>query len=180
MGKILVMTEGPNELGLMNLLLDEEKLVFTRDDLLDLRPFHARQLTSPHLLPSLTHYHGDLSVYRIGDALNDKLKIPAELLSRIEEERKFCTKPELEILLVIAENRAKDFEKEKSKKSPKEFCKEHLRFQGKRYDNSTEFFLNYFSGRIEFLVHTIKEYKRTHKKHKRDEEFLADLLNPSA
>ena len=32
MGKILVTTEGPNELGLMNLLLDEERLVFARDD----------------------------------------------------------------------------------------------------------------------------------------------------
>lgn len=89
-------------------------------------------------------------------------------------------KPELEILLVIVENKIKDFEKEKSKKSPKEFCKEHLRFRGKRYDNSTEFFVNYFSGRVELLVHAIKEYKRIHKKHKRDEALLADLLNPSA
>ncbi len=179
MGKILVMTEGPNELSLMNLLLDEERLVFTRDDLLDLRPFHARQLTSPHLLPTLTHYHGDFFVYRIGDTLSDRLKVPSELSSRIRGDRKFCTKPELEILLVIAENKTRDFEKEKSKKSPKEFCKEHLCFRGRRYDNSTEFFEDYFAGRVGLLVHAIKEYKRTHKKHKRDEGFLADLLRPS-
>ncbi len=123
MGKILVMTEGPNELGLMNLLLDEERLVFARDDLLDLRPFHARQLTSPHLLPSLSHYHGDLSIYRIGDTLSDKLRIPPDFSSRIKEERKFCTKPELEILLLIAENKTKDFEKEKSKKALKNFAR---------------------------------------------------------
>lgn len=50
--KILIMCEGPNELKIINLLLDNGKLKFTRDDLLDMRPFHARQLTSPQLKPS--------------------------------------------------------------------------------------------------------------------------------
>ena len=53
--KILIMCEGPNELKIVNLLLDNGKLKFTRDDLLDMRPFHARQLTSPQLNPRLTH-----------------------------------------------------------------------------------------------------------------------------
>ena len=44
--KILIMCEGPNELKIVNLLLDKGKFKFTRDDLLDMRPFHARQLTS--------------------------------------------------------------------------------------------------------------------------------------
>ena len=39
--KILIMCEGPNELKIVNLLLDNSKLKFTRDDLLDMRPFHA-------------------------------------------------------------------------------------------------------------------------------------------
>ena len=51
--KILIMCEGPNELKIVNLLLDNNKLKFTRDDLLDMRPFHARQLTSPQLKPAL-------------------------------------------------------------------------------------------------------------------------------
>jgi len=40
--KILIMCEGPNELKIVNLLLDNGKLKFTRDDLLDMCPFHAR------------------------------------------------------------------------------------------------------------------------------------------
>lgn len=40
--KILIMCEGSNELKIINLLLDNNKLKFTRDDLLDMRPFHAR------------------------------------------------------------------------------------------------------------------------------------------
>lgn len=37
--KILIMCDGPNELKIVNLLLDNGKLKFTRDDLLDMRPF---------------------------------------------------------------------------------------------------------------------------------------------
>lgn len=35
--KILIMCEGPNELKIVNLLLDKGKFKFTRDDLLDNR-----------------------------------------------------------------------------------------------------------------------------------------------
>ena len=57
MKKILIMCEGPNELKVVNLLLDHGKLKFSRDDLLDMRPFHARQLASPQLKPALDAYH---------------------------------------------------------------------------------------------------------------------------
>lgn len=53
MKKILILCEGPNELKVVNLLLDHGKLKFSRDDLLDMRPFHARQLASPQLKPAL-------------------------------------------------------------------------------------------------------------------------------
>ena len=84
--KILIMCEGPNELKIINLLLDNGKLKFTRDDLLDMRPFHARQLTSPQLKPALDAYHGEIAIYRIGDNMTDSLKIPKELLLSIWQE----------------------------------------------------------------------------------------------
>lgn len=69
--KLLIMCEGPNELKLIELLLDNDKLKFDRDDLLDMRPFHARPLTSPQLKPALDAYHVELSIYRIGDKMSD-------------------------------------------------------------------------------------------------------------
>ena len=39
MSKLLILCEGPNELVIINLLLDNNKLKFTRDDLLDLVHF---------------------------------------------------------------------------------------------------------------------------------------------
>ena len=125
--KILIMCEGPNELKVINMLLDAGKLRFTRNELLDLRAFHARQLTSPQLKPALDAYHGGIEIYRVGDKMSDKLKVPKEC-SNIIRVRKFCTLPELEMLLIIAEERFDDYEKVKSKQKPKEFCKKYAGF----------------------------------------------------
>lgn len=42
--KYLVMCEGPNELEIIRILLEHDKLIFTSDDLLNLVPYHARQI----------------------------------------------------------------------------------------------------------------------------------------
>ena len=38
------MCEGPNELEIIRMLLENDKLIFTEDDLLNLVPYHARQI----------------------------------------------------------------------------------------------------------------------------------------
>lgn len=45
-----------------------------------------------------------------------------------------------------------------------------------KYNNSTAFYMDYFGGNIETLVSSIKKYKHSHKAHKSDELYLADLL----
>lgn len=42
--KILMMCEGSNELEIMEILLKNNCLKYSRDDLLGLRPYHARQI----------------------------------------------------------------------------------------------------------------------------------------
>ena len=44
--KRLIMCEGPNELGVMRILLENDKLIFGEDDLIGLEPYHARQIIS--------------------------------------------------------------------------------------------------------------------------------------
>lgn len=173
--KILIMCEGPNELKVINLLLDADKFSFTRDDLLNMRPYHARQLSSPQLKPALNAYHGQIEVYRIGDKMSEALK-DVRKYSNITAERKFCTLPELEMLLIIAEGRFNDYQKVKSKQKPKVFCKSNILFNHKRYDNTTKFYDDYFSDRIDLLVDAIKQYRRLHGSHKKGEGYLADLL----
>ena len=74
--KILVMCEGPNEKAVVEMLLDAGRLKFSRDDLVVLNVYHARQLTSPIIKTNLNIYTGDFEVYRIGDTLTDFLFPP--------------------------------------------------------------------------------------------------------
>ncbi len=173
------MCEGPNGKAVVEMLLDAGRLKFSKDDLVGLNVYHARQLTSSIIKTNLSIYTGDFKVYRIGDTLTDKLSVPLDYKERIKEIRKFCTKPELEILLLIADGKDAEFEKVKAgkdRKGPKSFCKTKVVYNHKRYDNSTQFYLDYFGSDIDLLVTAIKKYKQKHGAHKKDEEYLADLL----
>ena len=177
--KLLVMCEGPNEKAVVDILLDADCLEFTRDDLVNLTVYHARQLTAPIIKTALSIYTGEFAVYRIGDSMTEKLPVPADYQGRFKGARKFCTKPELEMLLLIAEGKEAEFEKVKAgkrKMKAKDFCKANVVHNRKRYDNSTQFFKDYFGSDIETLVKVIKKYKQSHGAHKKDEEYLADLL----
>lgn len=103
------------------------------------------------------------------------MKIPREYKEKIKDIKKYCTKPELEILLIISENMDSEYEKVKSNTSPKIFSKENIVYNRKRYDNSTAFYRDYYGERIDLLVNAIKQYKQL-KTHQKDELYLADLL----
>lgn len=175
--KYLIMCEGPNKLEIIRMLLEHDKLIFTENDLLNLSPYHARQIASNSTVKgALNMYHGEIQVLRIGDKLSDKFEIPEEYQEKIKDVKKYCTKPELEMLLIISEGLYSDFEKVKSKIKPKNFSKEHINYNRTRYNNSTAFYRNYYGNRIDLLVEAIKRYKQLKGKHKKDELYLADLL----
>jgi hypothetical protein len=100
--KYLIMCEGPNELEIIKILLRHDCLKLTEDDLLGLGPYHARQIKSSGIVQTaLNIYPGQVTVLRIGDKLNERLQIPAEYQEKITVVEKYCTKPELEMLLII-------------------------------------------------------------------------------
>lgn len=176
--KRLIMCEGPNELKVINILLENDALIFTEDDLLGLTAYHARQIKSnTQVRTALNLYPGnDVLVMRIGDKQTDKMTIPADYRSKIKGIEKYCTMPELEMLLIISEGLVKEYEKVKSSTSPKEFAKSCIVCNRIRYDNSTQFFEDYYGSDSEKLVAAIREYKRIKGSHRKDELYLADLL----
>ncbi|MCF0105781.1 MAG: GNAT family acetyltransferase [Holdemanella sp.] len=175
--KYLVLCEGQNEHEIMNILLENDLLTFTENDLLGLNIYHARQITSSALVKTeLNIYPGKVSVYRIGDIQSEKIRIPIEYKEKITSVTKYCTKPELEILLIIAEGLFFEYTKRKSKTKPKTFAKQYIRCGKKKYDNSTVFYRKYFGNNPDLLVSCIREYKRINGAHKSDEGYLADLL----
>ena len=83
--KRLIMCEGPNELTLINILLENDALVFSEDDLLGLTAYHARQIkTSTQVQTALNLYdRNDVTVMRVGDKQTDRLVIPADYKVKI-------------------------------------------------------------------------------------------------
>lgn len=176
--RYLLLCEGQNEEVLLNLLLNADLLIFTRDNLIGRRPYPIRQLSNSTIKSELKHYGQETIVYRIGDKQNDVLKIPKDLKNIVFRDKiyKYCTKPELEMLLILNEGLEKQYEKVKSSESPKSFAKKNIKFNGKKYDQSSDFFKEYYGGKnIKNLVDDIKKYKN-YKKHDRGELYLADLL----
>ena len=138
-----------------------------------------RQLNNPIIKTELKHYNRPVKVYRIGDKQNDKLIIPKDLKNIItnNEIYKYCTKPELEILLILNEKYEKEYEKVKSSLSPKAFAKKYIKYNGRRYDQSSKFLEMYYGGEnIKNLINNIKQYKIYKRKHSKEELYLADLL----
>ena len=177
--RIFLMCEGQNEEVLLNLLLEANALRFTRDDLIGERVYPIRQLNNPTIKSELKHYGMPVKVYRVGDKQTDKLSIPRDLKSIVlnKEIYKFCTKPELEMLLILNEGLEKEYEKVKNEKSPKEFAKENIKYNGRKYDQSSEFLKEYYGGKnINNLINNIKKYKTYKKQHTKNELYLADLL----
>ncbi len=176
--KRLIMCEGANELMLIKILLENDALIFTEDDLLGLNPYHARQIrTSSQVKLELNLYSGnDVMIMRIGDKQTDRLTIPADFKEKISQVEKYCTLPELEMLLIISEGLVKEFEKVKSTVKPKDFAKEHIECNGKRYDNSSQFYRDYYGSNCDKLISAIKEYKRIKGSHRKDQLYLADIL----
>ena len=102
--KYLVMCEGPNEKAVMDILLEHHLLKFSEDDLLGLVTYHARQIaTSAQVRTALNLYPGEIRILRIGDKQSDALQIPPGYQSKIVSVEKYCTKPELEMLLILSE-----------------------------------------------------------------------------
>lgn len=172
------MCEGPNELTLINILLENDALIFTEDDLLGLTAYHARQIkTNAQVRIALNMYFGnDVLVMRVGDKQSERLVIPPDFKEKISGTEKYCTLPELEMLLIISEGLVREYDKVKSTTKPKEFAKEHIRCNRRRYDNSSQFYSDYYGSDCEKLIRALKEYKSIRGSHKKDELYLADIL----
>lgn len=176
MNYILIMTEGTCEQEFLNILLERDLLKFRIDDLLMDKIYHARQIEGEILgfIQSLNP-NDEVIIYRVGDKMKDKLKIPSQLMKeKINSEIKICTLPEFEILLILNDNYYEEYLKSKSNFKPSEFYKK----KNKSFSKTRKFINEYFSSLSnEEIINLIDLYvlKRSHS-HKKDELTLKELL----
>lgn len=174
MGKyIACICEGGAERAILDLLLDNHKLIFEREDLIEeelLRCRKGREFEERYLRKGFTE---KITVYRILDSRGEEFNLSKAYKHKVDINN-VITAPEIEKLIICNEGKYRDYEKEKRKNSnlkPSIYCKVNLKYKNvKSYD----FVKNYFSN-MEILINALHEYRRISKVHK-DEMTIWDLL----
>ena len=165
--KTILACEGISEVFLLKSLLKRGHLSCEGEIFLD-EPIVARQLKKVLPLINALPLDEEINVFRIGDTQKDELSLKGlELRKKSIHLFAYCTKPELEILIIINEGLYHEYSKLAREVRPKEFVKQH--FKGLSLEE-------YFETHD--MYQAILEYKSL-KKHRKGELYLADLLVPT-
>lgn len=168
---IACICEGAAEHVIMELLLDNDKLQFTREDLLEedlLRCRNAKTFEEQYLRKGFSE---QITVLRILDSRRENFRLSKAYIHKIKVIN-VITAPEIEMLIILKENRYKEYLKYKNANmKPSEFCKSILKYPDVK---SAQFIKGYFSD-VDELITSIKEYKRVSDV-QRSEYTIADLL----
>ena len=161
--------EGSAENAIMDILLDNNLLIFSREELLEEKVIRCREgkrFEERHLrrVPS----EGKISVIRILDSRRENFKI-GKAYEYMVDVINVITAPEIEMLIIFNEEKYKEFKK--SGKKPSNFCKENLKMVEVK---SYKFVKSYFSD-SSVLVASISKYHEMSKIRK-GEYTLLDLL----
>lgn len=167
---IACICEGTAERVIIDKLLDENMLLFSREDLLDeevLKCRNAKVFQDRYLGKGFSK---KITVYRILDSRRENFKLSNAYKHKVDVIN-VITAPEIEMLVIINEGKYKDYQKVKSTVKPSDYCIKTLKMPDvKNYEFIKEYFRN-----IDNLIDSIKEYKKLAKDHK-GELCLADIL----
>lgn len=167
-GYIACICEGSAEQAIMELLLDDNKLIFTSEQLLEeeiIRNRSAKEFEQRYLRKS---FNDKITVLRMLDSRKENFNLSKAYKDKVAV-IDVITAPEIEMLIIFNEDKYEDFKKSKMK--PSEFCKIKLKF--KSVKNYT-FVKDYFSDTNK-LFKSIHEYRRV-SNIKKGEYTLFDLL----
>jgi hypothetical protein len=160
--------EGAAEAAIMDILVDNELLIFSRDEMLDesvIRCRSARRFEERYLRKG---FDDQISVIRILDSHREEFRLSKAYQHKIDVIN-VVTAPEIEMLIIHKEGAYEQFKK--SGKKPSDFCKMDLRMGDvKSYD-----FVHTYFANSETLLQAIKEYRRVANIQK-GEYTLFDLL----
>lgn len=171
-GLVACICEGGAERTIIEILLNNNLLQFTSDQLLDgeilgKRDRSAKNFEKNHLRKE---FDEKITVIRILDSIGEKFELSKLYANKIKVVN-YITAPEIEMLIIISENKYKEYQKVKSKMRPSDFCKNIL---GINEVKSPRFIKTYFKN-ADVLINALKQYKST-RVMQSDEHCLADLL----
>lgn len=145
--------EGAAESAIIDILVDNDLLIFSRSEMLDesvIRCRNAKRFEERYLRKG---FDDQISVVRILDSRREEFRVSKAYAHKIDVIN-VITAPEIEMLIIHNEGAYERFKR--SGKKPSDFCKTDLRMhEVKSYD----FVKGYFRD-PDTLVKAIKEYRR--------------------
>ena len=131
--------EGSAENAIMDILLDNDLLIFTREEMLEeevIRCRDGKRFEEKYLRRGFLE---KISVIRILDSRRENFKLSKAYEHKVDVIN-VITAPEIEMLIIFNEDKYKEFKK--SGKKPSDFCKEDLKMTSVK---SYRFVKDYFS-----------------------------------
>ena len=148
--------EGAAETAIMDVLLDNNLLIFKREEMLDETVIRCRDGKTFENRYLRKGFNELVSVIRILDSRKENFKL-SKAYERKVDVINVITAPEIEMLIIFNEDKYNEFKK--SGKKPSIFCKENLKMSNvKSYD----FVKNYFRN-SKILVQEIRKYNEISK-----------------
>lgn len=166
---IACICEGGAETAIMDILLDNGLLIFSREQMIEesvlprtsVKEFERRYLRMA--------YDQKILILRVIDSRGEEFNLSKAYRCQVDVIN-VITAPEIEMLIIASKKKYDEYCRSGVKK-PSDYCKNVLNIKNVK---SQEFIRDYFSD-PNFLVDSIKEYHRVHKQ-KNTEASLYDLI----
>lgn len=155
---IICICEGTAEEEVINWLLEEDRLLFSRDHIIGktrgkvTRTRKARKIESEILSYD---FDKDVVIFRIVDSKNEKFEL-GNLYKERHDVINYVTNPEIEILMIINCGDLSKYARKYSHQKPSEYAKEQYKI---KHIKSKGTFYDFFKGDIDSLINAIKEHK---------------------
>ncbi len=160
--------EGGAEHAILDLLLNNHKLIFEREELIDEEVLKCRRGQDFEEKYLKKGFSEKITVYRVLDSRNENFKLRKAYEKKVDVVN-VITAPEIEMLIICNEGKYREFKSTKEK--PSTYCKHILKYKNvKSYDFIYEYFCD-----IDVLINALHEYRRVAKV-RRNEKTLWDLL----
>lgn len=136
--------EGSAEKAIIDLLIDEDKLIFNRSSLIDhelISIRSAEKFSTEYLTRDFDE--NSIKIVRVLDSTKENFKIKKPYNKKISSISCHYTKPEIEILIIINENHYDTYTNRFKTMKPSLYCKKILKYHDvKNYEFVKDYFKN--------------------------------------
>ncbi|MCC8013783.1 MAG: hypothetical protein LIO87_01180 [Eubacterium sp.] len=156
---IACICEGAAEQTIIEMLLDNDLLIFKRENLIDEKIIRIRKAENFEKIYLRKGFDEKITILRVIDSRRERFKLSKAYEYKVDVIT-VITAPEIEMLVILSEGKYDAFKKGNTK--PSIFCKEALGFS----DVKSPIFLKKYFRDVKSLIKAIEEYHRMAKIHK--------------